>query len=119
MSENAYSWLILEPYVQLIEKNGKVLFYNTLSKKVLEFETDVHILPIIKNLTKKQNGYVVRISENTMNHASVMHFVHELRRLFMADIWPVRWSKAKPVNVLPEPVIKYGFHNKWLRQRSI
>lgn len=111
MSETNDFWLIIEPYIQVLMKGDKAIFYNTLSKKIVEIATDRHTRNLISKLIDKENAYVARIHNKDVNQYSVKKMIKALRRYYMADIWPVYWSEGKPVNLLPEPVIKFGISN--------
>lgn len=105
-------WLILEPFVQLVCKGNQALFYNTLSKNTLEIATDNITGKLIRHLVKHVNARVILITENELKKPSVKEMIRKLRNSFMIEIVPVNLSKKKPVNLIPEPVIKYGLINK-------
>lgn len=105
-------WLILEPFVQVVFKGNQALFYNTLSKTTLVISTDSITGKLIRHLVKKVNARVILLTENELKKPLVKEMIRKLSNSFMIEILPVYLSKQKPVNLIPEPVIKYGLINK-------
>ena len=104
-SEN-FIWLYLEPFVHISTKKGNHLFYNSISKKILEFSSDPVIDLICLQLSKPENGYVIPISEKDLQLSSVKTLIKQIKRYFMGDTLNPDWSNSKPVNILPLPAIK-------------
>lgn len=110
-------WLFLEPYVHLVRQDTTLLLYNSLSKSVLEFPVSPKLRKIADELLDQASGYVVRLSASQLQSPDIQEFVSKLRQYFMGDILDPGWSSGKPVNIVPEPVVKFGL-NPVPRQKS-
>lgn len=101
-------WLFLEPYVHLLRQNNTLLVYNTLSKVALEFNLPGRLSQLVGELTDPGNGYVVPVTPDLMLDPDVQEFINQVRGHFMGDLLDPSWSEGKPVNLIPEPVVKHG-----------
>ncbi|MBE0646250.1 MAG: TIGR04150 pseudo-rSAM protein [Bacteroidales bacterium] len=101
-------WLFLEPYVQLLRRDDSLLVYNTISKAVLEIDLTGSLSELADELTNPENGYVVPLSMDQLQDADIQEFVNQLRGYFMGDLLDPSWSAGKPVNLMPEPLVKHG-----------
>ncbi|TSA29166.1 MAG: TIGR04150 pseudo-rSAM protein [Bacteroidetes bacterium] len=108
MKDNA-AWLFLEPHVHLIRQDGVLLFYNTLSKTVLEFDASPAIRKLATDLLNPANGYVVALSHKQLDKPEIRGFIERLRHDFLGDLLDASWSLGKPVNIVPEPFVRHGF----------
>ncbi len=99
-------WLCLEPFVHLTEQNGHALFYNTLNRKILEYNQSGVVSTIVRKLLEVSNGNVIRISKGETDNPVVMKFIAQLRKLHMGDLLPVALSQIKPVSLVPQPAFK-------------
>ena len=106
MHDENFVWLFLEPFVHLSTKNGHHLFYNAITKKILEFHSDQAVDKICHHLSLPVNGYVIPLCENDFQLPSVTKLIRQLKRQYMVDILRPEWSSGKPVNILPLPVVK-------------
>ena len=107
MKDNS-AWLFLEPYVHMLCQDGVFLLYNTISKTVLEFSNSHALIQITEGLIDPGNGYVVSLSTSQMQDATVRDFIRQLKEHFMGDLLDPSWSDGKPVNIYPEPFVKFG-----------
>jgi len=104
-------WLVIEPYVRIIRRNGSVLLYNTINHAVLEFHHTPEIDRIAEKLLEPVNGLVIPLDKPILNHPEIIRFIHELRTSYSGDLFEPGWASGKPVNLFPDPFIKYGLFN--------
>lgn len=109
MKDNS-PWLFVEPYVHLLRQDDTLLVYNTVSKTVLEFDLTNKLSKLTNELADPANGYVVSLSPDLLIDPSVQEFINQLRSHFMGDLLDPSWSEGKPVNIIPEPIVKHGLH---------
>ncbi len=62
MINDGDKWLYIEPFVHFTEKDGHVLFYNTLNRRFLEFTDNEEIGELTRTLLHDENGYVIHLS---------------------------------------------------------
>lgn len=103
-------WLFLEPYVHMVRCNDGLLLYNTLSKTVLEFAVSHDLAELVNDLLNPGNGYTVRLTTVQLQNPEIQEFIIKLRELFMGDLLDPAWSEGKPVNIFPEPFVKFGLN---------
>jgi hypothetical protein len=67
---NSYKsyWFFIEPYVHISLKKNNLLFYNTISGKVLEYKKKPQIIKIVEKLQSEKNLMVIKLSENNINN---------------------------------------------------
>ena len=82
--KNKY-WLFIEPYVQITAGSGEVLFYDTLTKKRLQFKDNEEVSRIASELMDAGNAMVTGITEEEASGGQVKHLVGKLRKLCMGD----------------------------------
>ncbi len=110
-------WLFLESYVHLLRREESLLLYNTLNKTVLEIFISHELAKLADALLNPDNGYVVRLSPSQFQSTEIQEFIIKLRQHFMGDLLDPAWSQGKPVNIFPEPFVKFGL-NRAPRQQS-
>lgn len=101
-------YLSLDPYVHGAISDSQALLYNTLNKKVLTIRNDIGIITIISRLLQRENGGVIPVTEEELNLPATKKFIKEIRHHFMGDIFSSEWSGIKPINILPQPIIKFA-----------
>jgi len=92
--------------VHIIRKQPFSLFYNSLNHKILEFTNESGIDELVKQLLIPSNGYVIPLDDEILSRTGVADFVKQLRLTFMGDLLDASWSKVKPVNLFPRPIVK-------------
>ena len=107
-----HQWLFLEPYTHLLRRNGSVLLYNSVSREVLEYTNSDAIDELAGKLEDPSNGYVIPISADQLTKEEIANFVSQLRQTFMGDLLDSTLSKGKPVNVLPEAIVKHSLEKR-------
>jgi pseudo-rSAM protein len=97
----AHRWLYLEPFVHISEKQHKVLLYNTLNGKSLEYNSNNELYKLIKRLNRNKNLLVVSLSSIELQREDIKKFIHQLRKNFMGDIIDSFDGKQKPIQIKP------------------
>ncbi len=93
-------WLYLHPYVYLSVKNEQAILYNTLNKKLLEYESRSPVYSLLKRLDLDANLYVIRINGAEFKN-EIDKFVRILKEEFFGNIVDTALSKKKPVQFKP------------------
>lgn len=106
MKSNSPAWIYLDPYVHLAEHNGHVLFYNTLSRKILEYWSIPEITKLASQFLNDSNGYVVTLSIEEAANPVIRQLIRQLQKLHMGGLLPVNMAGCKPVNILPQPAFR-------------
>lgn len=106
MINNDDKWLYIEPFVHFTEEDGHVLFYNTLSRKFLEYTDNDEVAELTRLLLQNENGYVITLSGSTTNKPSVRTFISKIERLHMGGLLPINENGNKPKNLLPIPAFR-------------
>jgi pseudo-rSAM protein len=106
MKNDGFRWLAAEPYVHGVVRENDVLLYNTVSRVYLVYRDNPAIAGVARQLLDPGNGYVVRLSIPELDDPSVSRLVSDLRARYMGDLFDPEWSKSKPFNIYPQPVIK-------------
>lgn len=103
---NEGKWLYIEPYVHFTERDGHVLFYNTLSRKFIEYTNIGVLTELTQILLKEENGYVIPLSKSTLQNQVVKKFISKIEILHMGGLLPMMSERGKPVNLLPIPTFR-------------
>ena len=98
-SKNGY-WFTIEPYVYANIVGQKVLLYNTLDGKFIEYDNR-KISNLLSEVLRKDSNGVVYLSNDDYGDDEIRMFVDKLRDTYMGDIIEVDLSKGKPIQVLP------------------
>jgi len=93
-------WLYIENYVFISVRKEKILIYNTLSGKSLEYSTDTEVGELIKRLNLPSNFQIVSISDSDLEKKSIKQFIDDIRNYFMGDIISTDYSKGKPLQMM-------------------
>lgn len=93
-------WLTIEPYVYIHFAQSSVLLYNTLDAAYVESANST-VVQLIQRLLEKQNCGVCLLTVEELKNNDIVHFVIEIRRKFIGDIIPVKFSDEKPIQLIP------------------
>ncbi|MBN2173826.1 MAG: hypothetical protein JW731_06830, partial [Bacteroidales bacterium] len=86
-------WFYLEPTVHLlVNTTGSVLFYQSLTKKILEFHDEPVIHAIALQFSKPRAGYVIPLFRSDLEKKEVKILIDALKKNFMGDILDTRFS---------------------------
>ncbi|MCI0470437.1 MAG: hypothetical protein L0Y73_02135, partial [Candidatus Aminicenantes bacterium] len=96
-----YYWFWIEPYVHIFSKNKKVLLYDTLSGKKLEYCDRPEIIALVKKLLIKRNLSIVKLREDEIKKPPLDLFIKDTRENFMGDMIDMSLSGRKPVQFAP------------------
>ncbi len=106
MKNKMEHWLYIEPYVHIIARKSTVLLYSSVTRKFWQFNELPEISSIIHKLMDPDNGYVVKIDPDLMEHSQVKQFISNIRRKYLGDLLPVSDEANKPFNIFPAPIVK-------------
>ena len=98
---NKKYWLKIEPYIIMVIKKKKVLFYNTLSGEKFEYQIKNSLQKIIRDLDNKENLRVIELADIDLINRDVKEFITTIRNLFIGDIIDASLSECRPVQFTP------------------
>ncbi len=105
MSKKKY--LTIESYVYITSTDNKILYYNTLNGRMLEYENSGKIKELTSQLTCKDNLQVIEIGDEFMKSKEVKSFIVDLKENFSGDLIDSDCSKCKPIQLKPMLNIKH------------
>ncbi len=94
-------WFILDNYVHVSVKRNSVMFYNSLTGKILEYNGSEAVLKLVKRLHSPKNLLVTRITEKELLNPEISQFVSHIRGYFMGDLIDTSLTKRKPIQMMP------------------
>jgi len=94
-------WFYIEPYIYISSKDKKVIFYNTLNGKILEYTGIPKILKIAKKLMSNRGTYVVRLSTEDLQDQVIKSFVKKIQLYYFGDLIKKESSTTKPIQITP------------------
>ncbi len=96
-------WFILDNYVHVsVQEGGKsVLFYNSLTGKILEYQDCEPVSKLVKRLHRPKNLLVASLTEKELSNRDISRFVKDMRSYFMGDLIAVSQSRGKPLQMMP------------------
>jgi pseudo-rSAM protein len=102
-------WFSIEPYVYVSRGKDRLLLYNSLSGKALEYKSTQaggqKIFTLMETLQAPGNLRVAPLSGEDLQDPGVSQLVTDARRYFMGDLIDVSYSKGKPVQMMPAVTI--------------
>jgi pseudo-rSAM protein len=102
--EKSY-WFYIHPHTYLSQNKKKVVFFNTLNNKLLEY-SDKEISKFSKKLKYDWNLGVVGIREKEIS-SKLESFFSDIRNHFMGDLIDTSYRKNKPIQIIPSPKLRY------------
>lgn len=96
-----YYWLILDHYVHVSHKGNRVILYNPLNGKILEYTDNETVIGLVKRLHAPANLLVIRLSEGERAEPEISRFIEELRQNYMGDLIDATRVKGKPMQMMP------------------
>lgn len=100
-------WFYFEPTVFVSLKSNRLLLYDTVTGKILEYG-EPRILRFVRKLVSPANRGVVAIHDAVLNDPVLGPFIGEVREHFMADVIDTSYSNQKPVRIIAEPIVEYN-----------
>jgi pseudo-rSAM protein len=98
--------LMVEPYVYINRvTNSQVLLYNEFTNKRL-ICNDRTVYEIVTKLEDKKSYRIVEITREELDNKEVKNFITQGRENFMLDIIPVDSSSKKPIQFIPNLVVR-------------
>lgn len=94
-------WFILDNYVHVSVKRNGVMFYNSLTGKILEYNGSEAVLKLVKRLHSPKNLLVTRITGKELLNPEISQLVSDLRGYFMGDLIDASLTKIKPLQMMP------------------
>ena len=101
-------WFYLEPYVYVSVKGQNVLLLNLADGRFLTFMAQPHVAAFIRQLERKENLYVLEVSEDDLKGKGLQDFVRDVREHFMGDLVDVSLTGKKPFILSPNFDIRDG-----------
>jgi len=95
------TYFFLEPYVHVSLKKNRVLIFNPLNGKSLDYKNNPEIVRIVKRLLSNNNLFVIKLLKRELENRTVLSFINKVRNYFMGDLLPGDWYTKKPVQVKP------------------
>jgi pseudo-rSAM protein len=95
------NWLYLEPFVHISLIRNKVLLYNTLNGKALEYDNNIKIYNLVKRLDYNKNLLVVKLTKSDLANTDIKSLLYKIRVNYMGDIINSPAIKFKPVQIKP------------------
>lgn len=99
-------WFILDNYVHVSVRGKSVLFYNSLTGKILEYRDCETVIRLVKRLRAPGNLQVVGITGKELANPGVSRFVKDMRTFFMGDLIDAALTRGKPMQMAPYPNIQ-------------
>lgn len=100
--ENKDYWFYLEPFVHVSKKKNKILIYNTLNGKALEYIGEPEIEGIINNLLSKKNLLVIKLTGKYIKaNPIISKFLNRIINNHMGDLLDASLSYVKPIQFKP------------------
>lgn len=84
MNNKEYLFYI-EPYVYVSYKGSSILLYNTLNKRILEYN-DSRLSKIISNSKTNSIPYSIIVSQKEMKKSYLLSFINETKDLLMSNL---------------------------------
>ncbi len=98
MNNKEYLFYI-EPYVYVSYKDSSILLYNTLNKRILEYN-DSRLSKMISNSKVNAIPYSIRVSQKEMKKSYLLSFINETRNLLMSNL--IKLDKTNlPISFYP------------------
>jgi len=91
----------LEPYSYISLKNNRLLAYNTLNGEYFESKINAPLKSFVDSALKKENLFVILISENDIKESTISDFIENCQKIFIGDIVKKEWSTEKPLQFVP------------------
>lgn len=113
---NKQFWFYLETYVHISLKEDSLLFYNSLTGKMLEYRGEQKIPDLVKKMKSSKNLLVILLKEKDLNDPVISQFVYDIRGSFMGDLIDASYSKGKPVQMMP--IVKIQTDIKYLKKEE-
>ncbi|MDQ1353166.1 MAG: pseudo-rSAM protein [Acidobacteriota bacterium] len=104
--ESQNFWFILDNYVHVSVRGKSVLFYNTLTGKILEYSDCEPVSRLVKRLNSPRNLLVIGLTGKELANPEISRFVKSMRTFFMGDLIDASLTKGKPMQMAPYPNIQ-------------
>lgn len=109
-------WFAVDTYVHISLKKERLLLYNSLSGKALEYSWNKKIFNLVKRLKTAGNLQVISLSEKELDDPDISRFVNDVREYYMGDLIDTAYSKGKPVQMTP--IIKIQEDVNYLKKQD-
>jgi pseudo-rSAM protein len=91
----------IEPYVHVSAKNNKVLFFNTLNKKLLSIEDNPEVFEIFRHSKSNSMPYSFKLSKKDLEASYLTNLIDKTKEHFMSDLLPLEKGSLLPLNFYP------------------
>ncbi len=99
-------YLYLESFAFLWHNDEKVLVYNTLNSKSIEFENSGIVKEKVELLGDAKNLYFVELSDVEMGDDKLVKFISQIKNIFAGNIVKKSDLGSKPVHIPPKLKLK-------------
>ena len=103
-THNAY-WFYIDTYVHISIKKDRVLLYNTLNGKRLEYTGTGEIPRLIKKINGGAHLRVIGLRGKDMANPVISGFIEAVKSSFMGDVIAASYSKGKPIQWIPRVTV--------------
>jgi len=93
-------WIGILPHVYYVQKQGKVLLYNTQNGESIHTENP-QIIDLLEQMHDRKNLGVINIDETTCNQSSIDVFIKESVSKNICTITEVIADQPKPIQLMP------------------
>jgi pseudo-rSAM protein len=101
----------LEPFVYVSIKKENLFLYNTLNRKILEYNNKPILINLVKQLQAKKNLLVIKLDNEYINrNREISNFIKDVRESFMGDLIDTSSSSVKPIQMMPYLNIQRDIH---------
>lgn len=94
-------WFIMDNYVHVSVRGESVLFYNTLTGKILEYPGCETVTRLVKRLQSPGNLSVIRLTGKDLANPEIDRFVKDMRTFYMGDLIDAGLTRGKPMQMAP------------------
>lgn len=105
---NKKYWLCLEPTTFIFDGTQEFVLYNSLSKKMLRYETrkDDNVIATLKLFLDMDNMYSLLLDGNDIKNKGLIPFIHALRDGYFGDLFLEEWFSQRPIVFPPIANVK-------------
>lgn len=107
MSELISYLFFIEPYTFIFHQKEEWILYNTLNAAYIRCPNHPGIVSILEELENPENGYCIRISQQTLNDPVVDSFIRQIRDTFSGDLVKENPGQKKPYVFKPTLFFNY------------
>jgi pseudo-rSAM protein len=117
MNNPVFYLFFLEPYTFIFHQEEEWVLYNTLNAAYIHCSNHPELTTILKELDNPDNGYCIRISEQTLANPIVNSFMKQVRESFSGDLIKENPGQKKPY--IFKPVLFFNYTQEKLTENHL